>query len=169
MRIACWVYLPMIGCAVFVRPPGGFHVEHLPRFWMGLAAAFVVAGGVVAFSRWAGRHTQWGRELHREFRLLLGGVNSAQVLALSLLSGFGEEIVFRGVLQPRLGWLWATLLFGALHFPLRRALIPWSAFALAMGLVLAGLTEWANTLWPAILLHFMVNFLNLHQIVDDAD
>jgi membrane protease YdiL (CAAX protease family) len=77
--------------------------------------------------------------------------------------------LFRGVLQPRLGWLWASLMFGALHFPIRSILIPWSLFALAMGFVLAAFTEVFQNLWPAILLHFMINYLNLHDLAEHRE
>jgi hypothetical protein len=95
---------------------------------------------------------------------VLGGLDSRQILLLALLSAAGEEVIFRGVLQPRLGLWVATLLFGLLHVPVRRSLVPWTLFALAIGLVLGLLTEWSGSLWPAILLHFLVNYFNLHDL-----
>jgi membrane protease YdiL (CAAX protease family) len=65
--------------------------------------------------------------------------------------------------------LWAAAaLFAAFHFPYRRAMLPWTAFALAMGIGLGWLTEWAGSLWPAIWVHFCVNYFNLHDIAGDG-
>ena len=166
VRLAFWLYLPMIASGVFSRPPDVFGISHPTRLAVGMALALVTGAAVVWLSRWISRQTEWGRMLRVEFHALLGGMDSRQVLYLALLSGFGEEILFRAVLQPRLGWFWASLMFGALHFPFRSILIPWSLFALAMGFVLAAFTEVLQNLWPAILLHFMINYLNLHDLAE---
>ncbi len=164
MRIAWMLYLPMMASALFMPAQGGFRVPSPALLGQGLGAALVLGALVVGFSRWASRHTAWGRALRAEFQGFLAGLDTRQVVVLALLSGLGEEILFRGVLQPWLGWVWASLLFGLLHAPIRRTLWPWSLFALAMGFLLAGLTEWSGTLWPAIVLHFMINLLNLHDL-----
>lgn len=169
IRLAFWLYLPMIAMGFFTRPPGAFGILRPTRLAMGMGLALALGAAVVWLSRLISRHTEWGRNLRAEFHNLLRGLNSRQVLYLALLSGFGEEILFRGVLQPRLGWLWASLMFGMLHFPIRPFLIPWSLFALAMGFVLAAFTEAFQNLWPAILLHFMINYLNLHDLAEDRD
>lgn len=164
VRIALVVYLPLLAGAFFVRAPGTLRVEAVLPFAWGLAAAVVLGAAVVALSRWLARHTAWGARLHAEFLAVLGGLDSRQILLLALLSAAGEEVIFRGVLQPRLGLWVATLLFGLLHVPVRRSLVPWTLFALAIGLVLGLLTEWSGSLWPAILLHFLVNYFNLHDL-----
>lgn len=169
IRLAFWLYLPMIATGVFTRSPGAFGILRPTQLALGMALALGTGAAVVLLSRWISRQTDWGRNLRSEFHALLRGMNSRQVLYLALLSGFGEEILFRGVLQPRLGWLWASLMFGALHFPFRPILIPWSLFALAMGFVLAAFTEVFQNLWPAILLHFMINYLNLHDLGENQE
>lgn len=166
VRVALIVYAPMLASAVLVQPPGSLRVsEALPLAW-GLGGAAVLGAGSVLASRWAARRTGWGRSLHAEFYAILGGLDSPRILLLSLLSAFGEEVLFRGVLQPRVGLLVATVLFAGLHFPVRRALVPWTAFAFVFGLVLGGLTIAAGSLWPAILLHFLNNYFNLHDLAE---
>lgn len=163
-------YLPMVAAGLFIRPPGRLVVTGWEGLAWGLGAAVAAGLAVVALSRYASRQTEWGRLLRSEFSAVLGGLDSRQILLLSLLSAFGEEILFRGVIHPRLG-LWPTaLLFGLFHFPYRRGLLPWSLFALVLGVVLALLTEWARSLWPAILLHFFINYFNLHDLAEaDGD
>ena len=94
------IYLPMIGGQYFARPPGTMIVTDWSRAALGLGAACVIGVAVVALSRMFARRTAWGRALKGELRAVLGPLTSWQILLLSLLSGFGEEILFRGVIQP---------------------------------------------------------------------
>ena len=166
VRLSFWVYLPMALSGWFAIAPGDFRISAPERFFPGLAIAGIVTGLVVVLSRLASRHTTWGVALREEFTVLLVGLDSRQVLLLSLLSGFGEEILFRGVLHPRLGLIPTALLFAAFHFPYRRSLVPWTAFALGVGLVLGWLVDWSGSLWPAVVLHFMINYFNLHDLLE---
>jgi membrane protease YdiL (CAAX protease family) len=163
-RWAWLFYLPLIATAFFVQEPGTFRVTDWLRFASGIGAAGAGTALVVAASRWASRRTAWGRRLHAEFHAVLAGLESGRILLLSLLSAFGEEILFRGVLQPWLGLWFTSLLFGLFHFPVKRALVPWSIMAGLLGLGLGGLTLYAQSLWPAILLHFGINYFNLHDL-----
>jgi membrane protease YdiL (CAAX protease family) len=164
VRLSVLFYLPMVLSGYFIRPPGTLGGWDGASLALGLLAALALGGLVVLASRLAAHRTDWGRALHRELAGVLGGLASSQIMVLSLLSAFGEEILFRGVLHPRLGLIGAALLFALLHFPARRALLPWSAFALVLGLVLGGLTDLFQSLWPAILLHFLINYFNLHDL-----
>ncbi|MCZ6473676.1 MAG: CPBP family intramembrane metalloprotease [SAR324 cluster bacterium] len=164
LLIAAIFYTPMLAGLFFLRAPGLLRVDDWTRLAFGLTVACGGSAGVVALSRWSSRHTGWGMRLHEEFRTVLGTLTSREILLLSLLSAFGEEILFRGVLHPRLG-LWPTaLLFGFFHFPYRRWLLPWTGFALVLGVSMGLLTDWFGSLWPALLLHFMVNYFNLHDL-----
>jgi hypothetical protein len=48
-------------------------------------------------------------------KAIAGQLTVAQSLMLGLSAGIGEEITMRGALQPRLGIVWTSLLFAALH------------------------------------------------------
>ena len=95
----------------------------------------------------------------------LGSLSVPNALLLALASGLGEELFFRGALQPRVGWLVSSLLFGAVHFVPRRDMLPWTGFALAMGGVLGGLFAWTGNLVAPIVAHVVVNGLNLPFLV----
>jgi membrane protease YdiL (CAAX protease family) len=97
---------------------------------------------------------------------ILFGLNSREILALALLSGFGEELLFRGVGMEYLGVWGQAGVFGLFHLPLRRALWPWTLFAVVIGIGLGELTRWSGSLWPAVLVHFCVNYFNLHDLAD---
>jgi len=67
---------------------------------------------------------------------LIDGARPAHLVLLAALSGFGEEALFRGALQPVLGLVATSLLFGVLHVgPDRRYLI-WTLWAVLAGFVL---------------------------------
>jgi membrane protease YdiL (CAAX protease family) len=169
VRFAWIFYLPMIATAFLAQEPGAFRIADWLRFAEGMALATAGIVAVVLASRGFSRRTGWGRRLHAEFTSVLGGLDSRQILTLSLLSAFGEEILFRGVVQPWLGLWITTALFGMFHFPARRALIPWSFFAAVLGLALGALVLWSGSLWPAILLHFGINYFNLHDLAQAPD
>jgi hypothetical protein len=165
IRLALVFYLPMLAGGFWLRPPGVLRVGDWHRTLYSLSAAVIAILLLVQLSRWSSRRFDWGERLKEEFRQALGPLSSREILWLSLLSGFGEEILFRGVLLSHAGLLASSALFGALHFPIRRSLWPWTVFATALGFSLAVLTVWAGSLWPAILIHLCVNYFNLHDIV----
>ncbi|MFQ5457043.1 MAG: hypothetical protein ACE5FC_01120, partial [Myxococcota bacterium] len=98
MLIPLWWDAASEGPGLFY--PGGFSLaDTIGGLVSGTLAGLVVVG----FSAFAMRHTAWGRALARNFAEILGGLTIAQGWMLALLSGFGEEMFFRGFLQPRIG------------------------------------------------------------------
>ena len=126
----------------------------------GLALGLVVVGA----SRLMVARLGWARTLYRFFRETLGPLSGRQVLALALLSSIGEELFFRGAMQPAWGVWVTTLIFALLHFPSRLVLWPWTVMAGVLGLAFAYLTLWTGSVAGATLAHFLVNLLNLGQI-----
>jgi membrane protease YdiL (CAAX protease family) len=91
----------------------------------------------------------------------LGPLTAMQAVWLAVLSGFAEEIFFRGALWPHTGLVGGAILFGLLHTVPARALMGYPVFAFLAGLVLGLLREQSGSIWPAVLCHFVVNALNL--------
>lgn len=121
--------------------------------------------GVVLLSRLGSTMFEWSRQLDRWFRDVLGSLDGREIFAMAAMSSLAEEVFFRGFLQPRLG-LWPTaILFGLVHFPFERRLIPWTISATAMGAVFGWMVETQGTLLAAVLAHFTVNYFNLHVLV----
>ncbi|MDX1643260.1 MAG: CPBP family intramembrane glutamic endopeptidase [Thermoanaerobaculia bacterium] len=127
---------------------------------LGLGAAALLVG-VWALAR---RTTPAARRLEEELRGLLGPLDTSEVVALALLSGFAEELFFRGAFQGALGWPLATVAFALLHTGPGRAFRIWTLFALVAGLLFAGLVEWRQTLTAAIVAHVGVNLVNLRHL-----
>ena len=83
------------------------------------------------------------------------------LLVLAIVPAIGEELLFRGYLQQKLGnWLSnphtailiTAFLFSAIHFHFQ-AMIP----RFVLGVLLGYLFYWSNSLWLPILAHFVNN------------
>lgn len=98
-------------------------------------------------------------------RSLLGDARWPTVAAVALSAGLGEEILFRGALQPALSsWLgtWAgvagaAILFGMVH-PMS---VAYFVVATLCGLYLGVVTEATGELLPAIVAHAGYDFVAL--------
>jgi membrane protease YdiL (CAAX protease family) len=104
----------------------------------------------------------------RRFEELLGGIlgplDTSQAIGLALLSGFAEELFFRGAVQDAWGFWIASALFAALHTGRQQGLWVWTVFALLAGLLFGGLVLLAGNLLPAIVAHVVVNAINLRRL-----
>jgi len=159
-----------------VWPDGGSLWRH-PRPWLALepeqALVASLGGGVVlalvvvVASRVLVRRVRWAQRLHLGFRALLGELSEGQVVAFALASGLVEELVFRGALQPVLGWVPTALAFGLIHVGPDRRFVPWTISAVVVGLLLGGLFELTGHLGGCVLAHVLVNFVNLRHIRAD--
>jgi len=142
----------------------GLHVL-LPAGLRHLALTVVLGVGVglalVVLSRRLVVHFAWARRLAAELRNIVGELRPGEALLVAALSGLGEEILFRGVLQPVLG-LWITsALFGLLHIGPARHLWPWALMAGIAGLIFGLMASMTGDLVAPILAHATINFLNL--------
>ena len=134
------------------------HRSHFAAEATLLSAALVLN---ILFDLYAHRLFPSARALFRSLGSAVGRIGVADAALLAAASALGEELLFRGAVQPSLGLPAATLLFALSHFPLRRELILWPIYALAIGLVLGYLRILGGDIWSAVLLHFSVNFFGL--------
>ena len=111
------------------------------------------------------RKTAWGDRLARNLAEALGRLTVPEALLLAFASGLAEELFFRGALQPRVGWLLASTLFGCVHFVPRREFLPWTGFAIVAGLLFGALFAWTGNLIAPIVAHIVVNGVNLPLLV----
>ena len=80
------------------------------------------------------------------------GLSRSQIVGLSVAAGIGEELFFRGFLQPVAGLLAASLAFGAAHVAGAR-MVAFGVWAAGMGLVLGGLVVATGGIVAAIVAH----------------
>ncbi len=129
--------------------------------------ALGVAAGIagIGISRLVTRRTGAGERLARALAGALGSLSPGQCLVLAVASAAGEEALFRGALQPSLGLLGASAVFGAVHFAPRRDLWPWSVYAFGAGVVLGVLFESTGNLLAPVVAHATLNGVNLRFLV----
>ncbi len=148
---------PFFAAPEVVVPEGSPLLQHA---LLGLLAG----GGVIVWSRLWIRYSRMGRVLAQRLAEILGPLSGAQVVVLALASGLGEEAFFRGALQPRVGLVLASLLFGLAHLVPRRDLLPWAGFAALAGVLLGGLFDYTGNLLAPAIAHVLVNGVNLRWL-----
>ena len=132
--------------------------------WGALDASALGAGAglaIVAGTRIWTRVWPVGEAVARMLGETLGELRLRECVVLAVSSGFAEEMVFRGALQPEVGLLAASVLFGLAHVVPRWPLFAWSLFAVVVGVVLGLLLEWTGSLWAPAVAHTVVNGVNL--------
>ena len=127
--------------------------------------ALGVAAGAVALLAWEGlRRLGSARGLESNLRRLLAGVSRSEAGALAALSGFAEELFFRGAVQPVAGLWVAAVIFGLVHFAPGRGGLLWMMWAFVMGLALGLLALWTHALVSPIVAHMTVNAVGLMRL-----
>jgi len=101
------------------------------------------------------------RKLGDRFASILGGTSTSQAIQLAALSSVGEELLFRGCIQEEWGLWPATIIFAIVHTGPQRVFLWWTASALVFGLGLGLLYEQQGGLLAPILMHFVINALNI--------
>ena len=124
-------------------------------------------GSVIGVSYLFTKLTSWGDELARAMGEALGSLSIPDAILLAFASGLAEEMLFRGALQPRIGLVLASLIFGAIHFVPRRAFYPWTVFAIVVGFFFGALFEWTGNLIAPVLAHTLVNAVNLPLLLKE--
>ena len=108
---------------------------HQPFYWqLGLGLALGIGGGLTSRALIS---TQWMEPVLKKYSVLISGLNlkPAEVWFVSICAGVGEELLFRGVIQPLIG-IWITaLIFVAIHGYLN----PTNFKLLVYGLLMTGI------------------------------
>jgi membrane protease YdiL (CAAX protease family) len=147
--------------------PSGLPPTHFSLFGgllLGGGAGVAFGMGIAWLTRFSVYRFKWSRNLHIEFRGLLGPLSDLDILVFALLSAVAEEMFFRGALQPLLGIVPTSFIFGFLHIAPSRKFISWPFQALAMGFAFGGMYWLSGNLAAPIMAHFTINYQNLHFI-----
>jgi hypothetical protein len=129
-----------------------------------IAAGAATAAIAIVLSQQLTLRTDWGDRMARMMAVILGRLDWPRCLLLAVLSGIAEEALFRGALQPRIGLVGASLLFGLAHFAPRRELVPWTVLSLVAGFALGGLFAATGNLVAPVIAHAGINAVNLRFV-----
>jgi membrane protease YdiL (CAAX protease family) len=134
------------------------------RLWLGMGVALLTAVFTVRATRTLVSHTRWARALHITLRGALLGARPSQMLLLAGSSACAEELFFRALLGPGLGFVNSAILFGILHGLRRENPLPVALWSFGMGLAFSGLYLASGTLLAPILAHCVINYENMQYI-----
>lgn len=129
-----------------------------------LAIAALGTGVLLVLSYFFEEYAPSFRALQSAFALILGRISIPTAVYLAAVSSLGEEILFRGAIQPSLGLLGTSILFGLLHVGPTGVLSSWSLWAVLAGLLLGWMSDALGTLWAPILCHFLVNLTSMIRL-----
>ena len=150
-----------------LHPPG--HPESLEGLGGAVLAGLALGLLSLGLSELLTRFSSLGEALADTLGESLAGITPADGILLAFASGIAEEMFFRGALQPAVGLVWASVLFGACHFLPRRELALWSLYAVAMGFAFGWLFEATGHLAAPIAAHVLVNAVNLPRLARRAE
>ena len=100
---------------------------------------------------------------HQTVLPLFGRLGPVSAIAIGAAAGIGEELLFRGLLQPLLGLAAASVLFGAAHVGGVR-MLPFGVWATGMGVVMGTLAIATGGLTAPIVAHGLYDMLALEYI-----
>lgn len=122
-----------------------------------LTATVTVSSGLVLY-----RLVPVLRQVARELApRLVDGADRGSLILVSLFSGVGEEVFFRGAVQQEFGLLVASVLFGVVHVGPDRRYLVWTAWAVLAGLIFGVLYSYTGGLLAPILAHASHNAATL--------
>jgi membrane protease YdiL (CAAX protease family) len=132
----------------------------------GIGAAVALAGVNLILLR--ARGNRWpGDSLRHVCRVivrpLFEHVNGMQIVIVSVLAGAGEELLFRGVLQPLVGLPAASVIFGAVHVG-GRGFIGYGFWAACIGALFGWLMVQTGGLLAPIVAHAVYDALALAYV-----
>ena len=164
LQQAAFALLALSGTGLFVRRDlaGVYQRLGLARPTLG---QLLIGSAVIVFliliqgtigGIWALLDPEQAEQLGSINEALLAGFDSiGEWFVLALASGIGEEMLFRGALQPVFGLPVTSLLFAVVH--IQYGLTPITLVVFLLGLILGIVRRYTNTT-VAIFVHFGYNF-----------
>jgi len=144
--------------------PQWWQIDGQAELSMAVLAGCGLGGLGVALSSLLARTVPGIKELSYRVSLLLAGHNGRDAILLALFSSVAEELVFRGCIQEEFGFWPATFLFAIVHVGTERVWLWWTASAFVAGIGLGLLYEHQGGLLAPILMHFVINAINIHLL-----
>jgi membrane protease YdiL (CAAX protease family) len=124
---------------------------------LGLVLALLVILG----TRFTVARFAWAKRLHLDLRPIAHGLTLWQIVVIAFFSSLGEELLFRGLLQPWLTLLPTAVLFGLCHQVPGEARWVWACWATVVGLAFGAIFALTGSLLGALLAHAVINAVNL--------
>ena len=88
---------------------------------------------------------------------VIDGSKKRDLVLVSIFSGVGEEAFFRGALQPEVGIVIASVIFGLVHVGPDRRYLVWTVWAICAGFLFGGLYEVSGGVLASVVAHVLHN------------
>jgi uncharacterized protein len=84
--------------------------------------------------------------------------NVFHIFIIALFVAFSEELLFRGIIQTKVGLLLASIIFAIIHY---RYLFNWFLFLniVVLSFFIGVIFQWTDNLAVTIMMHFVIDFL----------
>jgi uncharacterized protein len=84
--------------------------------------------------------------------------NIFHIFIIALFVAFSEELLFRGIIQTKVGLLLASIIFAIIHY---RYLFNWFLFLniVVLSFFIGLIFQWTDNLAVTIMMHFVIDFL----------
>lgn len=128
----------------------------------------IAVGAFSGWGAWIIVRSPWMEPVRSKYTDLIGQLRLSpwQIVYISLCAGIGEEILFRGVIQPYLG-VWITaILFVAIHGylnPMNNRLFMYGLY-MTMVIALIGFMTDLLGLYSAIIAHTVIDIILLQKM-----
>jgi len=90
--------------------------------------------------------------------VIFGPLNYLGIFYVSCVAGISEELFFRGGLQPLIGIIPTSIIFGLLHMGFYKKLLPYGLYVFVLSLIFGYLFQARGNLYACILCHLTINF-----------
>ncbi len=129
-------------------------------------SGLVLACLVIVATRVTVARYDWAKFLHIELRPIAHDMAWRHIAMIAVFSSLGEELLFRGLLQPWVGVLPTAVIFGFCHQMPGQAKWVWVCWATAVGLAFGIIFAATGSLVGALLAHALINAVNLTFLRD---
>lgn len=93
---------------------------------------------------------------YSEVSKLVINCDFSAIILIAILTGISEELLFRGILQDKIGIIAASILFGLLHIASKETIVS-GIYAIFIGLFLGYTYIYTGNLWVPIIIHIINN------------
>lgn len=124
-------------------------------FTIGIPAGLIVVMIDIVLMKWLPRSFYDDGGLNER---IFKNRNIFHILIIALFVAFSEELLFRGIIQTKVGLVFASIIFAIIHY---RYLFNWFLFAniVVLSFFIGLIYDWTNNLFVTIVMHFVIDFL----------
>ena len=124
----------------------------------GLLLGVIAAAGTVSLGLVVYRLVPVMRRIAEELApALVDRMRTSDLVLISVFSGVGEEMFFRGAVQPEFGLTAAALAFGLVHIGPDRRYLVWTVWAILAGFLFGFLYRLSGGLLAPVVAHSLHN------------